>query len=144
MCANLRKACVRPVLFLRQRRRFSASAISPSSPNQDILIPQIEVALRSIAHEAGLPVTKAHPKVPETSVAIGMGDILYQDRVTAVLGPNMTLHLQALFADPRGLNLRNEMAHGLLGATAFDGHTVRLLIHCLLVLGLWKEFAGKP
>jgi len=84
-----------------------------------ILIPQIEVALRSIAHEAGLPVTKAHPKVPETSVAIGMGDILYQDKVTAVLGPNTTLHLQALFVDPRGLNLRNEMAHGLLGAALF-------------------------
>ena len=109
-----------------------------------ILIPQIEVALRSIAHEAGIPVTKAHPKVPETSVAIGMGDILYQDKVTAVLGPNTTLHLQALFADPRGINLRNEMAHGLLGAAAFDGHTVRLLIHCLLVLGLWKEFGRKP
>jgi hypothetical protein len=109
-----------------------------------ILIPQIEVALRSIAHEAGIPVTKAHSKVPETSVAIGMGDILYQDKVTAVLGPNTTLHLQALFADPRGINLRNEMAHGLLGAAAFDGHTVRLLIHCLLILGLWKEFGRKP
>ena len=101
-----------------------------------ILIPQIEVALRSIAHHAGLPVTKAHPKVPETSVAIRLGDILYQDKVTTILGPDTTLHLQALFADPRGLNLRNEMAHGLLGAAAFDGHNVRLLIHCILILGL--------
>jgi lysyl-tRNA synthetase class 1 len=48
------------------------------------------------------------------------------------------------FADPRGLNLRNEMAHGLLRASAFDGHIARLLIHTLLILGLWKELAGKP
>jgi lysyl-tRNA synthetase class 1 len=108
-----------------------------------ILVPQVEVALRSIAHQAGVPVTKAHPKVPETSVAIGMGDILYTNRVTDVLGANTSLHFQALFADPRGLNLRNEMAHGLLGASAFDGHTARLLIHTLLILGLWKELAGK-
>jgi hypothetical protein len=108
-----------------------------------ILIPQIEVALRSIADQAGLPVTKAHPKVTGTSVATGMGDILYTSTVTDVLGADITLHLQALFADPRGLNLRNEMAHGLLGAAAFDGHLARLLIHCLLVLGIWKELARK-
>jgi lysyl-tRNA synthetase class 1 len=108
-----------------------------------ILIPQIEVALRSIADQAGLPVTKAHPKVAGTSVAIGMGDILYASTVTDVLGPDITLHLQALFADPRGLNLRNEMAHGLLGVSAFDGHLARLLIHCLLVLGIWKELAQR-
>jgi lysyl-tRNA synthetase class 1 len=108
-----------------------------------ILIPQIEVALRSIAAQAGLPVTKALPKVAGTSVAIGMGDILYTTAVIDLLGPDITLHLQALFADPRGLNLRNEMAHGLLGASAFDGHLARLLIHCLLVLGIWKELARK-
>jgi hypothetical protein len=63
--------------------------------------------------------------------------------VTDLLGPDITFHLQALFADPRGLNLRNEMAHGLLGPAAFDGHMARLLIHCLLVLGIWKELAKK-
>jgi Domain of unknown function (DUF4209) len=108
-----------------------------------VLIPQIEVALRSVANEAGFPVTKAHPKVAGTSVAIGMGDILYAPKVVDLLGPDITLHLQALFADPRGLNLRNEMAHGLLGASAFDGHIARLLIHCLLVLGIWEELARK-
>lgn len=109
-----------------------------------ILIPQIEVALRSIADQVGLPVTKAHPKVAGTSVAIGMGDILYSELVANALGPDITLHFQALFSDPRGLNLRNEMAHGLLGPAAFDDHLVRLLVHCLLVLGVWKELAPKP
>ena len=68
----------------------------------------------------------------------------YTNKVTDVLGANTSLHFQTLFADPRGLNLRNEMAHGLLGASAFDGHIARLLIHTLLILGLWKELAGKP
>ena len=108
-----------------------------------ILIPQIEVAMRTIAGQIGIPVTKALSKIPDASVAIGMGDILYTAKVTDELGPDLTLHLQALFADPRGLNLRNEMAHGLLGAAAFDGHVVRLLIHTLLMLGVWKELAAK-
>ena len=108
-----------------------------------ILIPQIEVAMRTIAGQIGIPVTKALPKIPDASVAIGMGDILYTAKVTDELGLDLTLHLQALFADPRGLNLRNEMAHGLLGPAAFDGHVVRLLIHTLLMLGVWKELAAK-
>ena len=79
-----------------------------------LLIPQVEVAMRSIADQLGVPVTRADPKVAGTSVAVGMGDILYNTKVTHALGPDITLHLQAAFADPRGLNLRNEMAHGLL------------------------------
>ena len=54
-----------------------------------VLIPQIERALRKIADGLGVPVTKAHPKVSGTSVAIGMGEILYNDRAG---GPQMFLN----------------------------------------------------
>ncbi len=108
-----------------------------------VLVPQIERALRKIADQVEIPVTKAHPKVAGTSVAIGLGDILYSAKVIEALGPNVTLHMQALYSDPRGLNLRNEIAHGLLDTGAFHGHVSRLIIHTLLVLGLWKEFGAK-
>lgn len=108
-----------------------------------VLIPQIEHALRMIADGLGLPITKAHPKIPETSVAIGLGDILNNERVVEALGADATLHFQALYADPRGMNLRNEIAHGLMDAHRFYWHLGNLIVHSLLILGLWKEFGAK-
>jgi Domain of unknown function (DUF4209) len=108
-----------------------------------VLIPQIERALRKIADGLGVPVTKPHPKVPGTSVAIGMGEILYNDKVAEALGPDATLHFQALYADPRGMNLRNEIGHGLMDADRFYWRLGNLIVHSLLILGLWKEFGER-
>lgn len=108
-----------------------------------VLIPQIERALRKVADSIDVPITKAHPTIPGTSVAIGMGEILYNNKVAEALGPDTTFHFQALYADPRGINLRNEIAHGLLDAGQFDWHLGNLIIHSILILGLWKEFGPK-
>lgn len=108
-----------------------------------LLVPQVEQGLRGIVGKLGKPVTKAHPKVDGASVAIGLGDILYSTELTEALGPDLTIYFQALYADPRGYNLRNELAHGLLKAEAMDGSIVRWLIHTLLVFGLWEKLAEK-
>lgn len=108
-----------------------------------VLVPQVEHGLRSIAGQLGKPVTKAHPTVPGASVSINMGDILYSQDIVDALGPDLILHFLALYADPRGLNLRNELAHGLMQRGAIDGHVARLVLHTLLVLGLWKELAVR-
>jgi lysyl-tRNA synthetase class 1 len=108
-----------------------------------LLVPQVEHGLRSIAGQLRKPVTKAHPTVQGASVSINMGDILYSKEIAEALGPDLTLHFLALYADPRGLNLRNELAHGLMERGAIHGHVARLVLHTLLVLGLWKELAEK-
>ncbi len=107
-----------------------------------LLVPQVEHALRKIAGDIGLPVTKAHPRVKGVSVAINMGDILSSAEVLAALGENLTLHFQALYSDPRGLNLRNELAHGLMDSSDFGDHMIGLIIHSLLMLGVWKELGN--
>lgn len=108
-----------------------------------VLVPQVEHALRELADDLGIPITKAHPTVSEASVAIGMGEILYNEKVAEALGPDVTLHLQALYTDPRGMNLRNQIAHGLMDAAQFYWHLGNLIVHSLLILGLWKEFGAK-
>lgn len=108
-----------------------------------VLIPQIEHALRSIAGQLGKPVTKAHQKVKGASVVINMGDILYDDAITSQLGDDLTFYFLSLYPDPRGYNLRNELAHGDLDADSLSDHLSRLLMHTLLVLGLWKELAAS-
>jgi lysyl-tRNA synthetase, class I len=106
-----------------------------------VLIPQIEAALRAIAEKLGKPTTKAHPKITGVSVAVNMGDLLYSQEVTDALGADITLYLLTVYADPRGFNLRNDMAHGLLGAGQMSGNMASRLIHTLLVLGIWDQLA---
>lgn len=78
---------------------------------------------------------KPHPMVPGVSVTVGMGDMLYSTVITEALGSDLTLHLLSLYADPREINLRNELAHGLLGIDRLhEGHVTRT-IHTLLVFG---------
>ncbi len=76
-------------------------------------------------------------------MALTMGDILYSDELREALGPDLTLYFLALYADPRGKNLRNQVAHGLIKSIEVSDHLVRLLIHTLLVFGVWKELAEK-
>ena len=73
----------------------------------------------------------------------GWARILYNDKVAEALGPDVTIHFQALFTDPRGMNLRNEIAHGLMDANGFHWHLGNLIVHSLLILGLWKEFGAR-
>lgn len=81
-------------------------------------MPQVERGLRGIVSSLGKPITKPHPTVQGAGVAINMGDILYSKDITELLGADLTLHLLALYADPRGFNLRNQLAHGLLAPAA--------------------------
>ena len=106
-----------------------------------VLVPQIELGLRGIVAALSKPITRSHPKVPGVSVAIGMGDILYSEEIAAALGEDLTLHFKSIYADPRGFNLRNDLAHGLLGPSRINrGQAIRQ-IHTLLVLGIWDHLA---
>jgi hypothetical protein len=41
------------------------------------------------------------------------------------------------------MNLRNQIAHGLMDAGQFYWHLGNLIVHSLLILGLWKEFGAR-
>jgi lysyl-tRNA synthetase class 1 len=86
-------------------------------------------------------VTKPYASVPGVSVAIRVGDILYVDDIRGALGPELTLHFQTLYADPRGFNLRNKVAHGLLDADEIDAGLASRVIHTLLIFGIWEPLS---
>lgn len=107
-----------------------------------LTIPQIESALRSMVDKVGRPITKAASNVPGVSVAINMSDILYNTATIEALGPlgpHLALYMKAVFADPRGLNLRNKFAHGLLDAEDVDERSVLLIVFGLLIIALWQR-----
>jgi lysyl-tRNA synthetase class 1 len=106
-----------------------------------VLVPQVERGLRGIVSKLGKPVTKPHSTVAGVGVAIGMGDILYSKEITDSLGPDLTLHFLTLYSDPRGFNLRNNVAHGLIEADGIHFPLASRVIHTLLILGIWEQLS---
>lgn len=106
-----------------------------------VLVPQVEHALRTITGTLGEPVTRKHPTMPDREIAIGMGEIFGNKVVKDALGTDLTLYFKLIYSDPRGLNLRNSIAHGTLERGMINAVISDLLIHSLLVLGLWGQLA---
>ena len=66
---------------------------------------------------------------------------MYSDETIAAIGPMgsaIKLYFLALYIDPRGRNLRNEFAHGLLGPGDIGPDMLLWVVHTLLLLGLWE------
>lgn len=108
-----------------------------------LLVPQIERAIRELMERIGQPVTKPVREVDGASQAIGIGDALHSADFEKAFGPDLRLHLMALYADPRGWNLRNRMAHGTLRADEIDAGMTAWLIQTLLLLGLRAALVGE-
>lgn len=104
-----------------------------------VLTPQIEVALRNIARGISEPVTKPHPTMKDREVARNLGDLLALQSMKAALGNDLHLFFRVLFSDPRALNLRNEVAHGLIAHDHIGERLCDLLVLTVIVLGVWPK-----
>ena len=98
-----------------------------------IMIPVVEAVLRDIYTEIG-----GNPLKPRKNCGgfdvIGMGQILSSEIFKERFRPDIRLHLKALYTDARGMNLRNELAHGLLHYSRINQRTANLVIHTMLML----------
>jgi len=77
-----------------------------------LLVPQVEHIVRWHLKLRGVTTTTLDANGIENEV--GMSRLLDMSEVEDVFGKDLTFELKALFADPLGPNLRNEVAHGLL------------------------------
>jgi hypothetical protein len=83
-----------------------------------LIIPQIESACLIIAKNGGKAIYKEN-KYGGYNVRL-FGDLLRDDVMVHTLGTDGTDYFMTLFTDPRGFNLRNEVAHGLRDTEGFD------------------------
>ncbi len=107
-----------------------------------ILVPQVESGFRKLIGHCGRPTTKAHPQMRQARMVITLGEILFQEETAPALGehgPDIVLHFRALYADPRGYNLRNDLAHGLIAIENLNADVLLWVIHSLLLLGGWLK-----
>lgn len=111
-----------------------------------LLVPQVEAGFRTLVGRAGRPTTRAHPQMPQARMVITMGEILFHEETASALGkhgPDIVLHFRAFYADPRGHNLRNDLAHGLASAESLNAGTNMWVVHSLLLLGAWLKPATE-
>lgn len=77
-----------------------------------LLVPQIEHMVRYHLKNAGaLTTTLSREGIDNEN---GLSTLVKLPQMRAVFGDNLTFEITALFCDPVGPNLRNELAHGLL------------------------------
>jgi len=81
-----------------------------------LLVPQVEHMVRWHLKLRGVKTTVLDANGIENEV--GLSSLLDLPEVNDVFGKDLTFELRALFTDPFGPNLRNEVAHGLLGYEA--------------------------
>ena len=77
-----------------------------------LLVPQIEHMVRYHLRAAGVKTTTLSEDGIETEN--GLGTLVSFPETTQIFGEDVSFELKALFCDPCGPNLRNELAHGLL------------------------------
>jgi lysyl-tRNA synthetase class 1 len=87
----------------------------------------------------GIPPHKSVPRHPGITDVKNMNDALGDSRVQEVLTENLWRYLTVLYIDRRGLNLRNDLAHGLVSAEAFNQPIADSLFHSLLALSLMQK-----
>jgi lysyl-tRNA synthetase class 1 len=105
-----------------------------------VLIPQVECALREFLGRLGVPTRKPARNHPGVNEAKNMNDILADPRMRAVLKERLWRYLTLVYVEKRGgLNLRNDVAHGLLDPAAFNRQIADYVLHTLLALSLVRE-----
>ena len=103
-----------------------------------VLVPQIEHTLRHFVGRIGLPTRRTVRNHPGITDAKNMNDILGDPRVQEKLTENLWRYLMVVYIDRRGLNLRNNLAHGLARAEDFNRHIADRVFHTLIALSLMR------
>jgi hypothetical protein len=113
-----------------------------------VLVPQVEDILRNFLGHLGRPTLKTVRNHPGIMDARSMNDILGDEQMRTVLTENLWRYLEVVYIDKRGMNLRNDLAHGLLEPNVFNRYVADRVFHTLLALSLMRttrqEQDGKP
>ena len=104
-----------------------------------VLVPQIEQILRSFLGHLGRPILRTVRNHPGIMDARSMNDVLSDEFMRKVLTENLWRYLEVVYVDKRGLNLRNDLAHGLLSPTVFNRQLADRVFHTLLALSLMRS-----
>lgn len=107
-----------------------------------VLVPQVESALRDVLAALGGAVTRPDPNGGGFQV-ISLGDVLNHERFRAAVPEDIRFHFKVLYQDPRGLNVRNEMAHGIAAFELFGLGLANMVVHSIIVIGVLRSMPTR-
>jgi hypothetical protein len=109
-----------------------------------LLVPQIENMVRSHLKAAGIKTTNLDQDGIENE--IGLSALMELPETTQIFGEDLSFEIEAIFCNPLGPNLRNELAHGLLdddaGNSPFAVYAWWLGLK-LVFNTLWRQYSKK-
>lgn len=97
-----------------------------------ILVPQFESTLKRLFSNAGYPTTSFKKEGAQQEETFNV--FLKRDEIISALGVNIHKLIQIVMVEQSGLNLRNEIAHGLIKYSDIDKTKCVLVIFLFLVL----------
>jgi Domain of unknown function (DUF4209) len=103
-----------------------------------VLVPQFEHIMRQFLGMLGVPTLKTVRGHSGIMDAKSMNDVLSDARVRKVMTEDLWRYLSVLYIDKRGLNLRNDLAHGLVPPRGFNRQIADQVFHSLLAIGLMR------
>lgn len=102
-----------------------------------LLVPQVEEAIRNLLEFSGGSVLKQskgggyHLRT--------FDEVLRDEIIIRTLGENPALYFRILFTDQRGLNIRNDVSHGILDPSDFSKNVCDRVVHSVLCLALLRK-----
>jgi Domain of unknown function (DUF4209) len=105
-----------------------------------VLVPQVEAALRDVL--ASLRGVVTRPDFHGGSQVILLGEVLRHERFR-VVPDDIRFHFQVLYQDSRGLNFRNDLAHGIAAFDLFQLGIGNLVVHSVIVIGTFARPRGS-
>ena len=120
------------------RRGLEAHFLGDYVQSIHLLIPQIEAALLRLLPLAGKPTNKPHRSGRGVMQSKNLNDLLPRDKwpIPGEDGENLRMYLLAALAHPKGLNIRNDVCHGLWPADRFTKWVSERLVQVLLSISL--------
>ncbi len=106
-----------------------------------ILVPQIEAVIRKLAALLRIPTHKLSPY--GGLFYRTLDDLLMDEKMKDALGEDLWLNLRVLLTDSRGINLRNNICHGIVKVKGLNQVVADRVVHALLCLSFIGEFGKK-
>jgi hypothetical protein len=104
-----------------------------------VLVPQVENSLRELLKMLGRPITKTDED--GDFELKNMNDVLHDACVRETLEEELWYFLKVLYADKRGMNLRNLVAHGIAPVGSFNRVNAALVIQSIVFLTVVRDEA---
>ena len=110
-----------------------------------VLVPHIEHALRRLLGMLGKATNKHRRSDLTVMVEKTLNDILESEQaIRDYLGEDIVMYLRVVLCDPRRLNVRNNVAHGLMEPGQFHRFVSDRLLHIVLLLAHIRGTEGPP